>query len=189
VLIRYREPRNLRRQADIMERVVAAGFPAPKVLEVGDCDLVVERVEGPTMFEDLMLHPERVEADAALLADLHERLHAIGVCHHDLHPLNVILGPAGPAVIDWEAADEAAGPTDVAETWLLLATADIPEAIRPLADKFLEAFLSHVDREAARRALWRAVEHRRHDPHMTEAELERMDELLVREGLRTSGPA
>ena len=189
MLIRYREPRNVRRQADLMERVVAAGFPAPKVLEVGDCDLVVERVEGPTMFEDMLLHPERLEADAALLADLHKRLHAIGVCHHDLHPLNVILGPAGPAVIDWEAADEAAGPTDVAETWLLLATADIPEAIRPLADKFLEAFLSHVDREAARRALWRAVEHRRHDPHMTEAELERMDELLVREGLRTSGPA
>jgi tRNA A-37 threonylcarbamoyl transferase component Bud32 len=181
VLIRYREPRNLRRQADLMERVQAAGFPAPKVLEVGDCDLVVERVEGPTMFEDLLLHPERLEAHAALLA--------IGVCHHDLHPLNVILSPAGPAVIDWEAADEATGPTDVAETWLLLATADIPEAIRPLADRFLEAFLGHVDREEARRALSRAIEHRRHDPHMREAELERMDELLVREGLRASGPA
>jgi tRNA A-37 threonylcarbamoyl transferase component Bud32 len=188
VLIRYREPHDLRRQADVIERVVAAGFPAPRVLEVGDYDLVVERVEGPTMFEGLMLHPERLEADAKLLADLHERLHAIGICHHDLHPLNVIFGPDGPVVIDWESADEAGGPTDVAETWLLLATADIPEAIRPLADRFLEAFLSHVDRGAARRALSQAIEHRRYDPHMTKTELQRMDELFVSEGLGASEP-
>jgi tRNA A-37 threonylcarbamoyl transferase component Bud32 len=189
VLIRYREPRDLRRQADLIERVVAAGFPAPRVLKVGDSDLVVERVEGPTMFEDLTLYPEHLEADAALLADLHRRLHEIGICHHDLHPLNVIFGPAGPAVIDWESADEASAATDVAETWLLLATADIPEALRPLADRFLEAFLRHVDREAARRELSQAVAHRRNDPHITGAELERMDELLVREGLGSPAKA
>jgi len=91
----------------------------------------------------------------------------------------------GPALVGAYASTR----TEVIEQLMPLATADIPEAIRPLADRFLEAFLSHVDREAARGALSRAVEHRRHDPHMTEAELERMDELLVREGLRASGPA
>jgi hypothetical protein len=67
-------------------------------------------------------------------------------------------------VIDWKAADEASGPIDAAETWLLLATADNPHGIGPLADRFLEVVLSHVDREAARRRLSQTVEHRRHDP-------------------------
>ena len=53
-----------------------------------------------------------------MLADLHDRLHEIAgpdwlpgmpdggdrLLHLDLHPLNVIMSPNGPVVIDWPNA-------------------------------------------------------------------------------------
>jgi tRNA A-37 threonylcarbamoyl transferase component Bud32 len=183
VLIRYREPRDVRGLAALIRRVVAAGYPAPHVFEVGTNDLVMERIDGPTMFEDLLRHPNRMEDHAAALADLHSRLHRLGIIHRDLHPLNVILTGLGPVVIDWEAAREGDGALDLAETWVLLATTDIPAEIRPEAHRFLEAFLEHVDREGARLALPAVVARRRVDPHKSPDELTRMDELLAAEGL------
>jgi hypothetical protein len=58
----------------------------------------------------------------------------------------------------------------------LLETAEIP--FREKARRFLDAFLAHVDRDAARRALPAAVARRRNDPHMTAAELARIEALL-----------
>lgn len=166
-----------------MRKVEAAGFPVPRVLDVSENELVMERIEGPTMFQDMAAHPERVGRHAALLADLHERLHQLGLVHRDLHPFNVILGSHGAIVIDWEAAREGDAAVDLAETWVLLATADGLSEREPIAEHFLTAFLRHVDRGAARAALPAVIARRRGDPHMTAAELNRMDALLLAEGL------
>ena len=166
-----------------MQKAGAAGFPVPHVLDVGENELVMERIEGPTMFQDMAAHPERVEQHAALLADLHERLHRLGLVHRDLHPFNVILSSRGAIVIDWEAAREDDAAADLAETWVLLATSDSLPERGPIAEHFLAAFLRHVDRRAARAALPTVIARRRGDPHMTTAELKRMDALLLAERL------
>lgn len=44
------------------------------------------------------------------------------VCHRDLHPLNVVLGPAEPVVLDWELATVADPLADVAMTQVLVET-------------------------------------------------------------------
>ncbi len=174
VRVRYREPRDVRRQAELMTRAAAAGYPAPRVFEVGHSELVMERIQGPTMFEDLVARPERLEEHAALLADLHDRLHRLGIRHRDLHPQNVILAGSGPTVIDWEAADEGDPSVDIAETWVLLAAAELQPEIARARDRFLAIFLRHVDRDAARASLAVVVANRQRDPHMTAMELERM---------------
>ncbi len=100
-----------------MKHVAEHGFPVPRVLAVRADGLVMDRAEGPTMFEDVARRPWRLRHAATVLADLHGRLHSIpapeelpsvgpgdAVLHLDLHPLNVILTPRGPVVIDWTNA-------------------------------------------------------------------------------------
>jgi thiamine kinase-like enzyme len=82
------------------------------------------------MFQDQLAHPERLEQHSALLADLHSRLHRVGIVHRDLDPFNVILGKPEAILIDWEAPGEGDAATDLAETWILLATADLEPKLR-----------------------------------------------------------
>src|SRR5260370_24192024 len=46
--------------------------------------------------------------------------------HRDLHPINVLLSPKGPVVIDWTNAARGSGASDVALTWLLMTAGEIP---------------------------------------------------------------
>ena len=61
-----------------MEYVLARGYPAPEVFEVSDdgLDMVMQRVDGPTMLDDLGDHPWRLRRYALMLADLHTQLGA-----------------------------------------------------------------------------------------------------------------
>ncbi len=68
-------------------------------------------VEGPTLAEALLSDQVPPAEAGLLLADLHDRLHALGppqgdlpMGHLDLHPLNVLMSPDGPVVIDWSNA-------------------------------------------------------------------------------------
>jgi RIO-like serine/threonine protein kinase len=95
VAIRYREPRDLALQARILNRLAFAGYLVPRVHLITKDALVVDRIDGPTMYEDLLINPERIADHAALLAELHQRLQRLGILHRDLNPMNVILGPEG----------------------------------------------------------------------------------------------
>lgn len=170
VLRRYRDERDTAVQIEAMRAASDAGFPVPVVVRGGGRDLVMERVDGPTMLAQLARKPWRVNEYATLLADLHKRLHTVrapatleqpfgsGVqlLHLDLQPENVVLSPhKGPVVLDWEWA--AAGPpaADVAHTWLQLVTSEIPgPAWRRtigafLRDAFLRLFLRNIHRADA----------------------------------------
>ncbi len=194
VLRRARDGRSLVHEADIMRYVRDRGYPAPRVYEAGDGFLVMDHIDGPTMAGAATKRPWRLSRFGRMLGDLHRRLHAIpapawlpeagvaGMClvHRDLHPLNVLISPAGPVVIDWANAARGDQAYDVADAWVLLATAEAPgsrleRTITAFGRRILlNAFLEELDRDAARRGIPAAVENRLADRNMTEGEKQRM---------------
>ena len=126
-----------------MGYLASHGYPVPAVEELSDdgLDLVMQRIDGPSMVEELGRAPWTVRRQADTLAMLHKQLHGIpapsflppapmsqgsSILHLDLHPLNVILGSAGPVVIDWTSACVGHPDADVALAWLLMSAGDIP---------------------------------------------------------------
>jgi hypothetical protein len=130
--------RGVEAEAAVMTHLWDLGFPVPRVHRVGRGELEMDRVDGPTMLQDLLRRPWRLIRHARLLAGLMHRLHAVPamdglpvgpvpgdrVVHLDLHPGNVILGRAGPVVIDWTHAAAGAAASDVALTWSSLGCFD-----------------------------------------------------------------
>ena len=168
------------REARLMTCARAAGYPVPAVHEVRPDGLVLERIHGSTMLDDLRRRPWRLRKLALLLASLHERLHAIpyedaSLLHLDLHPDNVLLSPSGPVVIDWTNAGSGPPAVDVALTWTILETSGGLSG-RAFARFFLAAF----DREELRQALPAAAAFRTADPNVTEVERAAVRALLAR---------
>jgi Ser/Thr protein kinase RdoA (MazF antagonist) len=174
VLRRYRQDRDTSVQALAMQAARQAGYPVPGRVESSGREIVMERIGGSTMLQAIARAPWQLHHYAAVLAELHDRLHAVpapdgfphplgdggALLHLDLQPENILIDPErGPVVLDWEWA--AAGPAsaDVAHTWLQLATSEIPGSTwRRLvgaagAKTFLRAFLTRVDRPSAAAAM------------------------------------
>ena len=57
VLRRTPDPRDHALEALAMEHVRGAGYPVPQVFRRGPGELVLERIEGPTMLDDLAARP------------------------------------------------------------------------------------------------------------------------------------
>lgn len=203
VLRRTRPPRRLTTEAVLMRHVRAAGYPAPEVLEDREDGLVMERVAGPTMLDDLARHPWRVRRHARTLAALHRDLHRIkapdglpapfgagdSVLHLDLHPANVLLSPAGPVVIDWANAARGPAAADVADAWLVLAAAQ-PEggwplrlAVGLLRRAFVSVFLRAAGRDEAAAHLRAVAERRARDRNLEPAERATMLRVVAAHGV------
>lgn len=84
----------------------------PAVPRVVDAELdeeeafvVFEFIDGPSLSQRVRAHgplgPDALAEFAATLADALEAVHAAGVVHRDVTPSNVLMGPAGPALIDF----------------------------------------------------------------------------------------
>lgn len=167
-----------------MRYVRALGYPLPRVVSFEGNDLILEKAEGPTMQEALTQDVGRIDEQAAVLAELHHRLHAMEapawlprcapgdrVLHLDLHPANVILTGAGPMVIDW--ANAAAGPAalDPALAIAIFVSARATARIeRGHIDAFTRSFARHFDPAELRAALPRAIAMRSADPNVTDTE-------------------
>ena len=198
VLRRYRTPHRCEAEADLMRCLRQAGYPVPEVFGADGQDLVMERLAGPTMLDDLARRPWRAGGHARLLADLHNRLHQVAapagvrhpvgpgdrVVHVDLHPSNVMLTPSGPVVIDWSNAGAGAPGADVAMTFLIMASSDadeLPRHVRPavgiLRRIFLPRFLAAV-RDDHRPYLAAVAEIRIADPNVRPAEAARIHRLI-----------
>jgi aminoglycoside phosphotransferase (APT) family kinase protein len=181
-------------EARTMSFVHEKGYPVPAVDELSDdgLDLVMERIEGMSMVEAIGQAPWTVRRQAATLADLHLRLHEIEapdylpassvgtgdkLLHLDLHPLNVMVGPKGPVVIDWPNASRGDPSVDVGLAWVLMAAGQIPG--NQLKAKLLAfgrtllvgGFLSHFDRNDVAGHLRPIVAEKVKDPHMSETEI------------------
>ena len=206
VLRRSRSRRSMEKEAAIMRYVTERGYPAPRVEELSadGSELVMERIVGPTMLVDLQKRPWTYGRHAATLASLHRRLHELpaptwlhafpgggaSLVHLDLHPLNVILAPAGPVLIDWTNAARGTEATDVALTWILMAAAEIPGPrwrtglVGIIRTLFVRSFLRHFDRANIQAALPAVVEWKSRDRNIRPTEVAAMRRLLAAEEAR-----
>jgi aminoglycoside phosphotransferase (APT) family kinase protein len=131
VLRRYRDGFDVSIEAATMAHAAAHGYPVPRVHRAAGPDLVMDRVDGPTLKASLSTGATRI--DEAGLADLLGRLNAVPpmagaepghrVLRLDLHPGNVLLGPAGPVVIDWRNAGAGPPELDAAMSAVIIAQA------------------------------------------------------------------
>lgn len=201
VVRRNRAGRSTETEALTMQHCAAHGYPVPEVFEADGPDIVMQRLDGPTMLGDLSARPWTMTSKAQLLADLIDRLERIPlpdhelapviaggdvVVHLDLHPDNVVLTPEGPLVIDWSNAAVGAAGVDAANTWLTLAAGrpDGSIATRTLVTAgrrlFVRAFLSAIDRDAAVLSLPTALQLRLRDPNLSDSERAAMQAVVDR---------
>jgi Phosphotransferase enzyme family len=145
VLRRYRDAAGMPAwEADVMRLARSRGVPVPEVFDVDGLDMVLERVWGPTMLEDLPFRPWLLRSHARALVELHRLVHQVpapaalpapfgdgaSLLHLDLHPGNVIISRAGPVLIDWQGSVRGPPAADLAHTYLLLVTGTIPPGPR-----------------------------------------------------------
>mgnify|MGYP000852716317 CR=1 FL=1 len=194
VLRQFDAPRDLRREVAAMECARAAGLPVPAVHEVTVDGMVLDRVDGPTMFEALAADPSTARQHAATLAELHHRVGAVAapaelftdvgegdaLLHLDLHPGNVILGSV-PTIIDWTNAARGPADADPAVCWLLLRVVAVDDlGVRPaLVETFLEAFLESFDRDALAGQLAAIARLRLVDPNTSPVERDRIRRFVA----------
>ncbi len=171
-----------------MDHARRHGFPVPEVIEVRDNALVLERIEGPSMWQELRHRPWRARMHMQTLADLHGRLHRIDappgvlaaaegstLLHLDFHPENVLLSTRGPVVIDWTNARSGPAALDVAMTWIICTTSGGPfgrVAIRP--------YLARFELDEVCEQLPAAAERRLADTNVTERERAAVRRLVAR---------
>ena len=89
-----------RREAKILEKLMAAKFPAPKLIEMDDDGMKIhmEHVPGDTLKKAIDKLEEKKDEKAyiALCGEIGEKvalLHNMGIVHHDLTTSNMILHP------------------------------------------------------------------------------------------------
>ena len=108
------------------------------------------------------------------------------IVHMDLHPLNVIVGPNGPVVIDWTNAGLGDPNIDVDLAWVLMAAGQIPvnRAVAALLGRFrallVNGFLSYFDRAELVLRLRDTVTWKVQDLNMTDAEVAEMWTIVER---------
>jgi tRNA A-37 threonylcarbamoyl transferase component Bud32 len=201
ILKRYRDPAAApiaAFEAAVMAHARAHGLPVPEVFDVREGDLVMERIDGPTMLQGVTRRPHTMSHHARTLGELHQAVHAVAapeglehpfgpggvLLHLDLHPDNVILARSGPVLIDWQGAVAGPAAADVAHTWLLIRTSVVPgplfqRAIGSVGQRlFAKTFLAHVDAAAAIQQLPAVAARRLQDSSLLEAEAIRIRRLV-----------
>jgi aminoglycoside phosphotransferase (APT) family kinase protein len=209
VLRRYRDPdRCAEAEAEVMRHAWSHGVPVPEVFDASGPDIVMEHAVGPTMLRDITRRPWSLRAHARLLAALHDAVHAVPalgwlraplgegdvLLHTDLHPANVILTGAGPRLVDWQGAARGPAAADLALTWVLVASSQVPgppaqravgRAGRAL---FAQRYLAEVG-PLAPSWLRLAAEHRLRDPSLLDSEAATLRRLLGSGRLARCEPA
>ena len=192
VLRRFKRGGYPQREALVMQHARLRGYPVPEVVEIRADALVLQKIEGPTMWEATRRRPATVQEHATALAQLHRELHeidaphglpAVGdgdhLLHLDLHPANVILSAEGPVVVDWTNARRGDRAFDVAITWVIGATST---GRGRLGRSFLLQFLSHFDPSELRSVLRAAAAYRLNDENVADAERQAIRHLVATEG-------
>jgi aminoglycoside phosphotransferase (APT) family kinase protein len=190
------------REVAVMRHVRASGYPVPAVFDIDGPDIVMERLDGVTMLDDLTAHPWRLARHADTWADLHRQLRSIpvgalatsveprfgppdAVLHLDFHPLNIMLTRDGPMVFDWTNASIGPGAADVALAWVIVATStvDVPVRLRPIASflrrRFVDRFVDRCGRAAAIALLPTLAEYRLSDRNTFPEEAARVRALAA----------
>lgn len=188
-----------------MEYVRSQGYPVPAVEEVSDdgLEMVMERIEGADMVATMSKRPWTIPQQGSVLADLHHRLHdltapdwlrdaVVGrgdrLLHLDLHPLNVMMSPRGPVVIDWTGASRGDPAVDVALAWVLMAAGEVSTGrfigtiLGVARSALVKSFLRSVDVDVVTKSLSDVVAWKTLDPHMSVSEQARMWQVVKEAG-------
>ena len=200
ILRRYHDrARSAEREAKVISWAGAHGVPVPEVFDVAGPDIVMEKVDGPTMLADLARRPWRLLRHAARLARLHQQVHRVpaldglrvpfgdgqALLHLDLHPDNVLLSPRGPVLIDWEGAGRGPAEADLALCWVVVAMSTVPGSRwqqmvgRAGQRLFADAVLRHSGLTVDAAWLAEAARFRLQDPHLLPSEADRIRRLLA----------
>ncbi|MFN8020427.1 MAG: phosphotransferase [Acidimicrobiales bacterium] len=188
-------------EARAMQHLRAHGVPVPEVFDAEGTDLVMERLDGPTMLDTLKSRPWRARAIGRQLSELQAQVHRVplggldlrrrcegdAILHLDLHPDNVIITTRGPVIIDWSNVALGDPLADAMYSWMVMVTSspdDVPVALRPLLRRVRQAltdgFAERMPRdEAARRWLTWACEQRLLDPNTRPEERARVEALAL----------
>jgi Ser/Thr protein kinase RdoA (MazF antagonist) len=197
VLRRYRSEHDSGPEGRLMAWLAARGVAVPLVHRADGRDLVMDHVVGPSMLDDLQRRPCRLRRHARTLAALQRSINDVeapdwlsagtagpdgsGIVHGDLHPMNVILGPDGPVVIDFTNATRGPATFDAAMSYLLMSTFETSGAIDRLGQRLLvAAFRRSRGREIVDAGLEAACRFRLADVNVTIGERERVGRLLAR---------
>lgn len=203
VLRRSRDGRSLEAEARIMEYLRVHGYPVPAVQELTDnqSNLIMERIHGPSMVDYLTRHPWLIRRQGHILAALHHQLHEVpppdflpavpigqgdAFLHLDLHPLNVMIGPTGPVVIDWTNAGRGDPSVDVALAYLLMSSGQVPTnhlegLVIGMGRRVLtHSFLSRFDRDPVRARMKECAEWKAHDQNMSAQEIASMRRIAAK---------
>ena len=133
------------------------------------------------------------------MAKLHQSLHLLAaptwlpadpcgssesLVHMDFHPVNIMLSNDGSVVLDWTNAARGDPLVDVAATWVLLASGEVPGSrLESLLagfgrNIFLNAYLGPFADTGVKNLLREVVEWKSQDPHMSFSEIHRMRSLI-----------
>ncbi|GHD29462.1 phosphotransferase [Streptomyces galbus] len=165
----------------VMAHLRRYGYPVPAVRpSASRTDLVMERLDGPTMLHACAAGTLGPEEAGHTLAGLLRALHAVPgredpgtrVLHLDLHPDNVVLTADGPRVIDWTNAEEGDPALDWSTSAVILA--QVAVSAHPLAAParpMLDALLADPS-PLTETALAQALRRRAADPTMSAEEVE-----------------
>ena len=78
--------------------------------------------------------------------------------HLDLHPMNVLLGPRGPVIIDWTNASRGAAAFDAGYTYVLMSTFEVSGLRDRVAQQVLvRTFAAYRGRRTGARAALRGL--------------------------------
>jgi aminoglycoside phosphotransferase (APT) family kinase protein len=197
VIRHSKDGRDQSQQRELLRWLASVGYPVPTVADHPDpTALVMERIDGPTMLNDLAAKPWKLNSHAKLLADLHRRLDALEppdnlprlgtgthLVHLDLHPNNVLLGPDGPVVIDWANAAIGNRDLDRAMTWVLLKTGEVDgnavlkSLVSTLRDRFAATYEAAAGTDAIAAHATTAAELKLLDANLRAGEHEAMFRL------------
>src|SRR4029453_7625024 len=110
----------------------------------------------------------------------------------DIHPLNVIYSPTGPVLIDWTNASRGSWQTDVAHTWLIIASADtsqeglVARLAGPVKKLVARWVVDEFDRDAIVPYLRPVADERAQDRNMHRKEIDEMYRIVERGEQRIS---
>jgi aminoglycoside phosphotransferase (APT) family kinase protein len=204
VLRRTKRDRVIEHEARVMAYAAEHGYPVPAVHEVraGGTEIVMERLDGPMMMDQMIRQPQTFMRNTRRLADLHDQLHEIPapdwlpqagpgnetgrLLHLDLHPMNVMVTERGPVVIDWTNAARGEPLTDVGLTYVLLTCAEGPMSpllravLRPARALMARGFANRYRGPDLNEHVAYAAELKMLDPAMAPAEVESFRQLAAR---------